>query len=180
MLGGLTSFLLAFAILGIVPLLLTRWIFDRAPREFGLTLGSVREGLAWLAVGVPIAVVLGWLSADQPGLAAVYPLGTPTLAMGAFTAHAIGYLLYYVGFEYHFRGFLLLGLERYLGGWVANFLQAGIVTLAHLGKPSIELAVAYPASVLFGWIVLRTRSIWYVVAIHWAAGVALDFFLLSR
>jgi membrane protease YdiL (CAAX protease family) len=32
--------------------------------------------------------------------------------------------------------------------------------------------------VLFGWIVLRTRSIWYVVAIHAAVGLALDFFLL--
>jgi membrane protease YdiL (CAAX protease family) len=42
----------------------------------------------------------------------------------------------------------------------------------------VELAAAFPASLLFGWIVLRTRSIWYVVAIHAAVGLALDLFRL--
>lgn len=177
--GGLVSFLLAFALLGVVPALLTRLVYGRSPVDLGLGLGKAREGLAWAAVGVPVAALLGWLSASSPALAGVYPLGDVGLTAAAFLPHAMGYLLYYVGFEYHFRGFLLLGLERPVGAWAANFLQAGIVTLAHLGKPPVELAVAFPASLLFGWIVLRTRSIWYVVAMHWAVGLALDWALLS-
>jgi membrane protease YdiL (CAAX protease family) len=41
------------------------------------------------------------------------------------------------------------------------------------------LAAAFPASLIFGWIALRTGSIWYALGIHWAVGVALDWFLLS-
>lgn len=176
--NGLVSFLAAFLLLGVVPAALSRAVLNRGPRELGAGLGNHREGLAWVLAGVPIGIAVGWSSAASPELAAVYPLGSPQLTLAAFLPHAVGYVLYYVGFEYHFRGFLLLGLERPLGPWAANILQAGIVTLVHLGKPSAELAAAFPASVLFGWIVLRTRSIWYVVAIHAAVGLALDFFLL--
>lgn len=177
-LPGLLSFVAAFVLLGIVPAALSRPLLDRGPRALGAGLGNVRAGLAWAAVGVPVAMAIGWASARSPALAAVYPLGSPQLMPAAFLLHAVGYVLYYTGFEYHFRGFLLLGLERPLGPWAANVLQAGIVTMAHLGKPGVELAAAFPASLLFGWIVLRTRSIWYVVAIHAAVGIALDFFLL--
>jgi len=177
-LNGLVSFLAAFVLLGVVPAALSRVLLGRGPRDLGVGLGNAREGLAWLLAGVPIGILVGWSSATSPELAAVYPLGSPQLTLAAFLPHAVGYVLYYVGFEYHFRGFLLLGLERPLGPWAANVLQAGIVTLAHLGKPDVELAAAFPASLLFGWIVLRTRSIWYAVAIHAAVGLALDFFLL--
>jgi membrane protease YdiL (CAAX protease family) len=177
-LNGLVSFLAAFVLLGVIPAALSPVLLGRSPRDLGAGLGNPRQGLVWALVGVPIGIVVGWTSASSPELAAVYPLGSPQLTLAAFLPHAVGYVLYYVGFEYHFRGFLLLGLERPLGPWAANILQAGIVTLAHLGKPSAELAAAFPASLLFGWIVLRTRSIWYVVAIHAAVGLALDFFLL--
>jgi membrane protease YdiL (CAAX protease family) len=177
-LGGLASFLAAFLLLGVLPALLSRRILGRSPRDLGVGLGNVREGLLWLLAGVPIGIAIGWTSATSPALAAVYPLGAPQLTVASFLPHAIGYTLYYIGFEYHFRGFLLLGLEERIGPWVANVLQAGIVLLVHVGKPSVELAAAFPASILFGWIVLRTRSIWYVVAIHAVVGIALDFFLL--
>lgn len=177
-LGGLASFLAAFVLLGVIPALLSRRILDRGPRDLGIGFGNVREGLIWLLLGLPIGIAIGWNSATSPELAAVYPLGSPQLTVVSFLPHAVGYVLYYIGFEYHFRGFLLLGLEKRIGPWAANILQAGIVALVHVGKPSVELAVAFPASVLFGWIVLRTRSIWYVVAIHAAVGIALDFFLL--
>jgi membrane protease YdiL (CAAX protease family) len=110
----------------------------------------------------------------------VYPLGAVSLAPAAFAVHAILYLLYYTGFEFHYRGFLLLGLREHLGAAPANLLQAGLATLVHLGKPHVELVAVIPASLLFGWIALRTRSIWYAVAIHWVVGVALDYCLLAR
>jgi len=177
-LHGFVSFLAAFVLLGALPALLTPALLGRTPRELGAGLGSRREGLRFLVIGVPVALAVGWNSASSPELAAVYPLGSPQLTLASFLPHAVGYVLYYVGFEYHFRGFLLLGLERPLGPWAANVLQAGIVALVHVGKPGIELAAAFPASLLFGWVVLRTRSIWYVVAIHAAVGLALDYFLL--
>ncbi len=178
-LPGIVPFLMTFALLGVVPLLLTRPILGSSPARLGLGAGRWRTSLLFAVIGVPLAVLVAYGSRGSEALAAVYPLGSPSLAPSSFLPHVVGYLLYYIGFEYFFRGFMLLGLEDRLGPKAANALQAGIVTLAHLGKPPIELLAAYPASLLFGWMTLRTRAIWAAVAVHWAVGVALDYFLLT-
>ena len=175
---GLVAFAGTFLLLAVVPLLLTRATFGRSPRELGLGAGNVRLSLEYVALGVPIAIAFGYLTADSEALRAVYPLGTVEARFAPFALHSFGYFLYYVGFEYYFRGFLLFGLKDRLGPIPANVLQAGIVTLAHLGKPGIELAAAFPASLLFGWLTLRTGSIWPVLLIHWALGVTVDWMLV--
>ena len=38
--------------------------------------------------------------------------------------------------------------------------QTGLAMLVHFGKPGVELAAAFPARLLFGWVTLRTGSIW--------------------
>jgi len=178
--GGITALLLGGAILGIGAALLSQPLLGRRPTDLGLGIGDWRRGLPLLALGIAIAGVIGYASSGSPDLAAVYPMGAVTLAPAAFGAHVIAYLLYYAGFEYHYRGFLLLGLEDRLGAGPASLLQAGLATLVHLGKPPAELAAVIPASLLFGWVALRTRSIWYAVVIHGAVGIALDYFILRR
>lgn len=179
-LSGPAAFFAGFAILGLIPALAARPLLGRSPTDLGLGLGDWRRGLPLLALGIVVGGVIGWQSATSPDLAAVYPLGGATLAPAAFAVHALAYLLYYAGFEFHYRGFLLLGLREHLGTGPANLLQASLATLVHLGKPHVELAAVIPASLLFGWVALRTRSIWYAVAIHWVVGVTLDYFLLAR
>jgi uncharacterized protein len=179
-LSGTGAFLLGALLLGVVPALFTRPLLGRGPATLGLGAGDWRRGLPLLALGIVVGGLIGWRSAASPDLAAVYPMGGTTLAPAAFAVHAVAYLVYYAGFEFHYRGFLLLGLKEHLGAAPANLLQAGLATLVHLGKPHVELAAVIPASLLFGWVALRTRSIWYAVAIHWVVGVTLDYFLLAR
>ena len=178
-LSGLLAFAATFVLLGVVPALLARPIYGRNSWQLGLGPGNVRTGTPLLGLGVAIAIAVAYASRTSADLAAVYPLGSPSLAWRSWVPHVLGYGLYYLGFEYFFRGFLLLGLSTRLGPRAANVLQAGIVTMAHVGKPGIELAAAFPASLLFGWLALRTGSIWYALGIHWAVGVALDYFLLA-
>ena len=178
-LSGLVAFGATFVLLGLVPALLAGPIYGRRPWQLGLGPGSIRIGAPLLALGIAIAVAVAYGSRTFPELAAVYPLGDPSLAWRSWIPHVVGYGLYYLGFEYYFRGFLLLGLKPRLGPGASNVLQAGIVTMAHLGKPGIELAAAFPASLVFGWLTLRTGSIWYALGIHWAVGVALDWFILA-
>lgn len=174
------AFLLTFVLLGVVSAALARPILGRRPMSLGTDPGNWRLGGALLLIGIPVCVLVGYLNAGNESLAAVYPLNhSVTLALAVFVPHAVFYFLYYLGFEYHFRGFLLLGLQEHLGPHAANVMQAGLVTLVHVGKPGIELAAAFPASLLFGWITLRTGSIWYALILHWVVGVSLDWFLLA-
>ena len=126
-------------------------------------------------------LLAGFMGARSPALAAVYPLGgalQPTAT--AFATHAAFYLLYYLGFEYLFRGFLLLGTKETIGPAAANLLQACLATAFHFGKPGMEMAAAFPASLAFGWATLRTGSIWCALAAHWVVGVTMDYFLVFR
>ncbi len=174
------AFLLTFVLLGVVSAAATWPIYGRSPGSLGLRLGDIKIGGVLLLLGIPVGALVGYLSGGSEALASVYPLNrTVTLGLASFTPHAFFYLLYYLGFEYHFRGFLLLGLADRLGPIAANLTQAGLVTLAHVSKPGIEVAAAFPASLLFGWVTLRTGSIWYALVIHWVVGISLDWFLLA-
>ena len=64
-----------------------------------------------MGVGVPIAILAGWVSAGKPEMRAVYPLN-PGLVSGqvSFLTHALTQLLYYSAWEILFRGVLDVAL----------------------------------------------------------------------
>ncbi|MCH8936810.1 MAG: CPBP family intramembrane metalloprotease [Gemmatimonadetes bacterium] len=177
--GARPSFLVSFTFLGIATALVAPRLVGRRVTALGLTIGNWKTGRWLLLAGMPVALLVGFLSADSPALAAEYPLGPVTRALGSFLPHALGYLVYYVGFEFFFRGFLLLGLQERLGARRANLLQSVLAVIIHAGKPISEVAGAFPGSLVFGWLTLRTGSIWYSVALHWLVGVSLDWYIIG-
>ena len=169
----------AALLLGLIPLLAARWALGLKVGALGLRTGRWRRGLFWLAVGLPLATLAGWLAAGQAEMRAVYPLN-PRLVAGevSFAVHALTQLLYYASWEILFRGVLLQGLTPSLGFRTANTVQMALSVLAHFGRPFTETASAIPAGLAFGGIVRHTGSVWYVVVIHWAVGTAQDAFIL--
>ena len=132
-----------------------------------------------MAVGLPLAILAGYLSASQAEMRAVYPLN-PGLVSGqvSFANHALTQLLYFAAWEVLFRGILLQGLTPRLGFATANAIQMALSVVAHFGRPCTETISAIPAGLAFGGIVRHTGSIWYVVVIHWVVGTAQDAFIL--
>ncbi len=165
--------------LGVIPAVAARSWLRWGWSGVGLGPGVAKLGVVLLVPGLALAGLAGWLGADSPQLVAEYPLDRDlSPEVGPFALYALLYLLYYVGFEFLFRGYLLLGLADRLGPNRANLLQTVLAVLFHVGKPLAEIGAALPASLVFGWVALRTRSIWYVVLIHWAVGISLDWFIL--
>ncbi len=78
-----------------------------------------------------------------------------------------------------FRGVLLFGLEDRLGRSSANGVQTVCSVLAHFGRAVNETAAALPAGLVFGWIGLRLRSVWYVALIHWTVGISMDWHIVT-
>jgi membrane protease YdiL (CAAX protease family) len=171
-------FLSAGILLGGFPLLVVWLATRRSPARLGLGIGRWREGLRWLAVGVPLAILAGRLAAASPTMRAVYPLYPGGLERaGAFWTYAALQLLYYGAWEILFRGVLLFGLMDALGARASNLVQTGLSTTAHFGRALPETFMALPAGLVFGAVALRTRSVWYVALIHWTAGVSMDWFI---
>ncbi len=126
---------------------------------------------------------------------------------GGFLLHALFYIaLYYLPWEVLFRGILVFPLVRLVGGRrgtdlasgrgaaadpAANqgigaallavaCLQALPSTLLHLGHPWSETLAALPFGLLLGWLALATGSLLPGLALHAAAGIFLDLFILLR
>lgn len=152
-------------------------------KELGLRLGDVGLGLRAVLVSALIAVPLIALSSGQAsGLASAYPWAGPIVGSSvlALAAWALLYSAYYLAFEFFYRGFLLKTLAGSFGVTQAIWLQAMAATLIHVGKPLPEALAAFPASLLFGVIAVRTRSVLYPAAVHLVVGLTLDVSILAR
>ncbi|MDH3291233.1 MAG: CPBP family intramembrane metalloprotease [Gemmatimonadota bacterium] len=172
-------YLLSAVLLGIVPLVVARFACGIRLRELGLGLGRWREGLVWLAIGVPLAVLAGKIAAGQSAMQAVYPLD-PTIGPGwEFLPYAVAAFLYFGSWEILFRSVLLFGLAPSMGGTSANAVQTGLAVTAHFGRALNEVFSALPASFVFGYVTLRVRSIWYVALIHWTVAMSMEWFILT-
>lgn len=178
---AMRSVLWAALLLGLLPLLLARWLrLDLS--ELGLRGGIDGEGRALVLAGIAVAIAVGFLSSFDGGLRSAYPWpgSWAGSSPAAFLVWAVIYAVYYLAYEFFYRGLLLRGLEPALGRRGSLWFQAVASTLIHLGRPLTETLAAAPAGLLFGLIALRTRSLAPVVLIHLAVGLSTDFFILMR
>jgi membrane protease YdiL (CAAX protease family) len=98
------------------------------------------------------------------------------IANRSYTDLAIWELLYAVQFlslEFFFRGFMLQGLRRALGG-NAIFVMIVPYCMIHYGKPMSETLGAVGAGLILGTLAMRTRSIWGGVLIHVGVATTMD------
>lgn len=177
-----TAFFTAFLA---VPLLIVL-VAAPGPRDFlwfvGLTPGHVGTGLLFAAVGVPVALAAGFIGSRDPAMQAQYPFSKEACAdLKKFVRFEIAYfVLYYLPWEFVFRGLLFFPLVPTVGFIPALALQTIISTLYHFGHPPSEIFAALGAGVIFGLIAYATGSIFYTAIIHAAVGIGSDVFLYLR
>ena len=151
-------------------------------RHVGLRLGDLRFGIG-AAIGlVVIAVPLMYVGSFDKGLEATYPWAGAWVGsnLATIVAWALLYALYYIAFEFFYRGFLQRVVADAWGAPQGVWVQTIAATLIHLGKPMTEVIAALPASLLFGLIALRSRSILASTIIHLAIGLSIDLFVLAH
>jgi hypothetical protein len=185
--GDAYWFLSSFTMLGLVPFLITRPKALR-PASVGLGLGDARFGLRWCAIlyGAMLPVVVA--AALTTTFSRYYPLngvlgeeavavvsgGAPNRGfVVAFLGYEALYGVYFLGWEFFFRGFLTCGLYDRLG---ANGVLVGNIpfVLMHLGKPFPEALGSIFAGVALGLFALRARSFWYGFLLHVAIAWTMD------
>ena len=144
----------------LIPLLIIRYGFRDAIADYGFRVGDWRLGLKYTLILCAAASPLLYLVTQLPSMQGYYQQPSPDP-----WAILINNAVYYLGWEFLFRGFMLFGLLEVIGP-SAVLLQAVPFTLMHLGKPEIEILSCIFGGTLFGWVAWRTRSFFYPFLIH--------------
>jgi uncharacterized protein len=171
----------AFLLWAVIPIILIKFFIGDDLKEYGICLGDWRFGLKFFLLSIPILLPVLYLTSLNPEFPAEYPL-SPLAARGTsgFVLWELTYLIYYLGFEFIFRGYMQLGLLKRLGPFLAIMAQTIPSTIVHWGKPEGETISAIVAGLAFGALAIRTRSILWGLMVHYFVGIATDFFCLLQ
>ncbi len=175
------QFLFFFTLCFVIPVAYLKIYQKRKLSEFGFSLGDKKLGFKLTALLIPLVILpIAFAGSKMPDVQGEYPL-----ARILFDHHElilryeICYVIfYYIAWEFYFRGFMLWTVKENWGDWPAIIIQTIPSCLIHLGKPEGETIGSIIAGILWGLIALRTRSIWYCVAMHAALGVLTDLFVI--
>jgi uncharacterized protein len=149
-----------------LPILWLKLVERRGLAQAGFTLGQPRVWLRWLLPLAALVLPAILLATRLPTVHAAYPrLALARTQPWLLVPSTVAFAIYGLGWEFFFRGFLLLGLSRHIRGW-AILVQAIPCTLLHIGKPNLEIMAAFPAALVFGAIAFRTGSIIPVWLLH--------------
>ena len=169
------------AIVGmLVPLLILMLLFRRTATEIGLGLGDWRFGLTVTALYLPVVFVGTWVLSDSPAFQRSYPhLDLAARDWQVFLIYQGMFLLYWIGWEYLWRGYMLFGTAPALGAY-AIMIQAVPFALLHVNKPPAEAFLSIIGGIALGALVWRCRSFWYAVPIHAIQMMSIDFWCTLR
>lgn len=156
----------------ILPLFLFYLVCDRREQNFyGLTknVPDLKPYLVLLLIMLPIIVTASFL----PGFQKQYPMYAVTQAhlflqvpeWVTIAMYEIAYALNFVGIEFFYRGFLVIGMATVLGR-SAILPMASLYCFLHFGKPMPEAVSSIFGGYILGVIALQTRSIWGGILAH--------------
>lgn len=167
----------AFLLMGIVPLMITHGLFKEHIRSYGICVGKWKEGGVIVLTLLPvIAALLLYPASRTLEIQSYYPLareGFDSMENFLLLQFSRG-VLFYTAWEFFFRGFMLFGLRKYVGDWMAICIQMIPQCLWHIGLPTGELFSSIASGILFGLMAIRTGSILWPFLLHYAIGVSLD------
>lgn len=159
----------------VIPILILAVGFRWRPRQMGIGLGEWRLAVVVAALYLPLVAAGTWILSADPGFMAQYPhLRQAAFDWRVFAIYHALFLLYWIGWEYLWRGFVLFGTAPAIGPVLAILLQAMPFAILHATKPPAEAFLSILGGVLLGALVWRCRSFWIAVPIHWAQMFILD------
>ena len=152
---------------------------DQAPVTTGLGIGDWRMGLTCCAIFYGVMLPLLAFVAFTGDFQGKYPLcDDATRSTTHFVIYELFFALYFIAWEYFWRGFLIFGLEKKFGFWTI-FVSMLPFVVAHWPKPALEAMSSILGGLALGYLAWRTRSIWYGWFIHSATAITLEVIIVA-
>ena len=164
----------------VVPVMCLKKIFGLDRAAMGLGRGDLRLGLWAVGLYLPLAAAGTWLLSGLPSFQGTYPqLKAAAGDWGLFILFEAAYLVYWAGWEYLWRGFVLFGTAHRFG-LHAVFVQMVPFALLHLAKPPAEALLSIVGGVILGLLVWRCGAVWPAWPIHAGQMLFMDLWCVLR
>ena len=123
--------------------------------------------LVW-TIGLSILVVpLVYFSARKPKNLVNYPqIRAKTWTKKTIFINALGWFLYLFGYEFLFRGVLLIPLIDPLGMWPAIAINIALYSATHIPKGLDETIGAIPLGFVLCLLTISSGTIWIAFIVH--------------
>jgi membrane protease YdiL (CAAX protease family) len=162
-------------VLGVIPALFLAARLEHWTERAGL---AGRPGLAATEVNLGlIAIALGamWFASRNPKVQAQYPeLRAAQWGAGLWTVNCLTWGAHLLGYEFFFRGFLLLALRAVVPTPWAIAVSAGLYVASHASRPVNEIAGSVVMAPVFIGLALADGTIWNAVALHLAIALGME------
>lgn len=164
---------------GIVMFLLSvfsiKFVLKQKLSDFGFRWGDYKFGL--ITTGIFFAVMLPvlFIVSNSPDFIVTYPQGGPQVkeSLGNFLLFELSILIYMLGWEFLWRGYMLFGLKPKFGYYTV-LIQMVPFFILHKGKPELELFASIFAGIILGIQALRANSFIYCWLLHFLVMFSID------
>jgi len=167
----LTDGLLMF----ILPVLAIKFLFKENLKDYGFTWGDKKFGFITSGIFLVLMLITVWIVSASPVFASAYPQGGVKVKenLWNFAFYEFCILIYMLGWEFIWRGYMLFGLRSKFG-YYSIFIQMIPFFILHKGKPEIELFASIFAGIILGVQALRSGSFLYCWILHWLVMLFID------
>ncbi len=159
-----------FISMGVFPTILCLiFVPNISLADYGLTVipETTMFTLAW-TIGLSILVIpLAYFSAKKPKNLVNYPqIRAKKWTRKTLFINLLGWALYLFGYEFLFRGTLLIPLVEPLGVWPAIAINIALYSATHIPKGLDETLGAIPLGLVLCLLTLASGTIWIAFIVH--------------
>lgn len=174
------TFWLAFFLFAVFPALAAGFLLKEPLRNFGLAFGKQRTGTILALAIIIIFIIANYLivfHSKYTGQLSIPPFILNNFAVFLAFEIFIALPLHFF-WEFFFRGFVQLGLEKKLGIF-SLFLAAILQTSLFFRSSWIILLLVFLSALAAGLLVRQSRSILYSTFSLWIISVSLDIMIIK-
>ncbi|HEY4510649.1 MAG TPA: type II CAAX endopeptidase family protein [Candidatus Paceibacterota bacterium] len=174
-------FILIASLLGmlLLPFITIKYAYGRNIKEFGLCLPeNTKRAIIYTIAATIIFIPFAIFTSKVEGVRSFYAL--QNVSVGDFVIGVIFFgFLYYIVEEFLFRGFLFWGLWEKIG-YHSFWVNGLLFSLLHLGKPLVEIPLAFGLSLPLSWISLKTKSSLPAAFVHFFLALVVNLIIFMK
>jgi len=163
--------------LGVIPGIILLSISDYSLVDLGLNLRNFGESMIYITGMGILIVIINFFAAKNPVNLEMYPqMRIIIWNKGRVAINSIAWVVYLFGYEFMFRGMLLIVCYHSFGFWPAVAINLSFYSATHIAKGLGETIGTFPYGLLLCFITISTGSIAVAFATHLILALSNDYF----